>query len=87
MPSITLKDIPTDLHGILKHEAEANFRSLSQEVLARLQRSLDFDSVSQRDQKWIDEALASGPEEPFSKAKFDAALQRGLEKAKAKRRR
>lgn len=86
MPSITLKDIPRDLHGILKHEAEANFRSLSQEVLARLQRSLDQDTASQRDQKWIDEALASGPEEPFSKTKFDAALQRGLDKAKSKKR-
>jgi hypothetical protein len=86
MASITLKDIPSDLHGILKHEAEANFRSLSQEVLARLQRSLDLDAASQRDQKWIDEAIASGPEQPFTEAELDAAFQRGLERAKSKKR-
>jgi hypothetical protein len=84
MPSITLKDIPEDLHAQLKQEAEANFRNLPQEVMARLQRTLDLERATRRDQKWIDEALASGPEEPFSRAKFDAAVQRGLQRAKAK---
>ena len=32
----------------------------------------------------IDAALASGPEEPFSRAKFAGALKRGLQKAKSK---
>ena len=41
MASITLKDLPVDLHGQLKLEAEANFRSLAQEVMARLKMSLD----------------------------------------------
>ena len=36
MPIVTLKDLPEDLHGQLKREAEANFRSLDQEVLARV---------------------------------------------------
>jgi plasmid stability protein len=84
MASITLKDIPEDLHAVLKSEADANFRSLEHEVLARLQRSLDFDTATQRDQKWIDEAVASGPEEPFSEEKFAAALKRGLQKAKSR---
>jgi plasmid stability protein len=83
MANITVKDIPDDLHAVLKSEAEANFRSLAQEILARLQRSLDFDTATRRDQKWIDEALASGPEEPFNKEKFKATLERGLEKAKS----
>ena len=41
-------------------------------------------AATRRDQKWIDEALASGPEERFCKEKFDAALKFGLEKAKPK---
>ena len=84
MASITLKDIPEDLHATLKGEADANYRSLGQEVLARLHRSLDSERATRRDQKWVDEALASGPEETFSRQKFEAAVQRGLRKAKAK---
>src|SRR5205807_4015603 len=50
--SITLKDLPEDLHGQLKLEAQANFRSLAQEALARLQRSFEIDAAirSKRDQ-------------------------------------
>jgi hypothetical protein len=84
MGSITLKRIPKHLHAVLKVEAEANYRSLAQEVMARLERSLDTDSATRRDQKWVDEAFESGPEERFSKEKFAAALKRGLQKAKAK---
>jgi hypothetical protein len=43
MASITLKDIPVDLHAQLKQEAGANYRSLNQELLARIQRSFDLD--------------------------------------------
>ena len=73
MASITLKDLPEDLHGQLKLEAEANFRSLAQEALARLQRSFEIDAAlrTRRDQSLIDEALASGPEEPLTRAKMD----------------
>ena len=84
MASITLKHIPEHLHAVLKSEAKANYRNLEQEVMARLERSLDADAATRRDQKWIDEALASGPEEPFSKDEFDAALKRGLTKGRSK---
>ena len=84
MANVTLKGMPDHLHAVLKREAEANYRSLSQEVMARLERSLDLDSATRRDQRWVDEALASGPEEPFSQDKFAAALKRGLQKAKRK---
>ena len=85
MANIIPKHIPEYLHAVLKNEAEANYRSLEQEVMARLERSLDMDAATARDQKWVDEALASGPEEPFNKQKFAAALKDGLEKAKSKR--
>ena len=84
MASITLKDIPEDLHAVLKGEAEANFRSLAQEVMARLQMSLDREAASRRDQQWVDEALASGPEERFKWDKYESAVKRGLERAKGK---
>ena len=74
MASITIKNIPEYLHGQLRLEAETNFRSLNQEVLARLERTLEIDAVlnSKRDQKWIDEALASGPAEPLRKKELKA---------------
>jgi plasmid stability protein len=73
MASITLKELPDDLHGQLKLEAEANYRSLSQEALARLQRSFEIDAAqrTKRDQALIDEAMASGPEQPLTRAGLD----------------
>lgn len=78
MPSITLKDIPEDLHAQLKQEADANFRSLNQEAMARLQRSFEIDAAlnTKRDQRWINEALASGPETPLRRADLDKVRDR-----------
>ena len=72
--SMTLKDIPEDLHAQLKQVASANFRSVDQEALARLQRSFDLEAAqnTERDQRWVDEALASGPETPLTRAEMDA---------------
>jgi len=83
MASITLKGLPVDLHGQLKLEAKANFRSLSQEALARLQRSFEIDAAlrTKRDQRLIDEALASGPEEPLTRAKMNKIRTRVLKKS------
>jgi hypothetical protein len=82
--SITIKDIPEDLRGQLRKEAEANFRSLNQEVLARLERTLEIDAAlnTKRDQRWIDEALASGPASPLTRKEMDAIRDRIL-KSKA----
>jgi plasmid stability protein len=80
MASITIKDIPEDIHGQLKREAEANFRSLNQEVLARVARSFEIDAAmnAKRDQRWMDEALASGPATPLTKKEMDAIFKRAL---------
>ena len=80
MASITIKDIPQDLHGQLKREADANFRSLNQEVLARIQRTFEIDAAldTKRDQKWIDEALASGAAKPLSEKEMSAIRDRVL---------
>jgi len=73
MASLTLKSLPEDLHGQLKLEAEANFSGLSQEAAARLQRSFEIDAAlrTKRDQRLIDQAIASGPEEPLTPAKLE----------------
>jgi hypothetical protein len=39
MGSIILKGIPEEMHARLKKEAEANFRSLTQEALVRIEPS------------------------------------------------
>jgi len=85
MASITIKGIPEDLHGQLKQEAAANFRSLNQEVLARVERTFEIDAAlnSKRDQKWIDEALASGPATPLTEKEMDAIRNRVLKRKAA----
>ena len=81
--SIVLNDIPDDLRGQLEQEASANFRTLDQEALARLQRSFDLDLNTARDQQWIDEALASGPATPLTQAEMDQVRDRVLGQNKA----
>ena len=80
MASITIKEIPEDLHEQLKREAEANFRSLNQEVLARVERTFEIDAAlnTQRDQKWIDDALVSGPVMPLTEKEMEANRDRIL---------
>ncbi len=86
MASITLKDIPGELHEQLKREASANYRSLNQEAMARIQRSFDLDDrfTTESVNRLISEAVASGPEQPLTRAKFDAARQRARAAAAAK---
>lgn len=82
MASITIKNLPGYLHGQLKREAESNFRSLNQEVMARIERTLEIDAAlnTKRDQKWIDEALASGAATPLTKKEMDAIRDRVLKR-------
>ncbi len=86
MASITLKDIPEDLHAQLKSEADANFRSLTQEALARIERSFAFqDKLSAaRVNALIGEAMQSGPEEPLTRKRFDATRERARKKFAAR---
>jgi hypothetical protein len=78
MASITLKGIPEDLHAQLKCVAAANFRSLSQEALARIQRSFDLEDRLSAPivDRLIQQALQSGPEEALTRGKFDAARRK-----------
>jgi len=40
MVTLTLKNIPDDVHAVLKESAEKNRRSLNSEILARLERDV-----------------------------------------------
>ena len=82
MADLILKDIPEDLRAQLENEAAANFRSLTQEALARLERTFEIDAAlnTKRDQRWINEALASGPESPLTEKEMDAIRDRVLKR-------
>jgi hypothetical protein len=58
--TIQIKGASEVLRLRLEAAATANFRSMNQEALARLERSFELEDalVTERDQQWIDEALA-----------------------------
>jgi plasmid stability protein len=78
MANITLKDIPEDLYAQLQREAAANFRSLSQEAAARIQRTFDLDDRlnSSTVDRLIQEAIDSGAEAELTREQFDAAQRK-----------
>ena len=86
MANITLEDIPEDIHAQLRREAEAHHRSLNGEALRRIELSFDLEAAlnSRRDGQWIKEAVGSGPEEPLTQERFDAAVQQGLARVSGK---
>jgi hypothetical protein len=87
MADILLKDVPEDLQAQLQQEAAAHFRTPDQEALARIEMSFQIQEAfnTKRVQGWIDEALASGPPEPLSREKFDAAFQRAMSRFESRR--
>lgn len=78
MANLILKDIPDDLHAQLKQEAEANFRNLDQEILARVEASfaLERQLDTKRINALIAEAIASGPEQKLTREEFDEARRK-----------
>ena len=46
MPTITLKDVPKQLHRDLKQQAERHHRSLNSEILACLERSVGATAIN-----------------------------------------
>lgn len=85
MASLTLKNIPPEIHERLKGSADSNFRSVTQEAFARLQMSFDMEeaAATRLHQTWIDEAIASGPARPAPKNQWQKIRQRAFKRAKA----
>jgi plasmid stability protein len=86
--NIVLKDIPEDLQAQLEREAAANFRTLSQEAAARIQRTFDLDDrlSASTVEKLIQEAVDSGAEEDLTREQFDAARRKARTEFEAKHR-
>jgi antitoxin FitA len=49
MPTITLKNIPDELHALLKESAQRNRRSLNSEILIRLESAFTAPVVDARE--------------------------------------
>ena len=86
--SLTLKDIPAEMHERLKSSADSNFRSITQEAFARLQLSFDVEEVAatKLHQSWIDSAVASGPSQPAGKDQWRQIQRRALHRARENKR-
>jgi plasmid stability protein len=82
--SLTLKNIPENIHEQLKTSATANFRSITQEAFARLQMSFEMEeaAATRLHQRFINEAIASGPARPAAKDAWEKIRSRALERAR-----
>ena len=86
MASITLKDIPEDVHAQLKAEADANLRSLNQEAIIRIQRSFDIQDHLSTElvNKLISEAIESGNPETMTMEQFSLRLQQVKDRTRSR---
>jgi hypothetical protein len=87
MKNITLKAIPADLQAQLESEAESNFRSVEQEVLARVQRSFDLDDrlTTTQVNKLIQQSMDSGSEYPLTDTMLDSAFDAACKKHRSRK--
>ncbi len=83
----TLKNIPEEIYHRAQAAAENSLRSLNQEIIFRLRRSFDSEDARTTSihARWVMEALQSGPAKPLRVADMDAAFQKGVSRAKARR--
>lgn len=87
MPDLQLRNIPADLYNRLQSSAAEHFRSLNQEIQARLSRSFDAEEakMSALHAHWVHEALSSGDSTPLKPGELDQAFARGIARAKARK--
>lgn len=74
MASITLTEVPIELYAHLESAAAANYRSVEQEVMRRLERTFQIDAAltAKRSKQWTSEPAATDPVAPLEKKKMDA---------------
>jgi plasmid stability protein len=87
MPDLPLRNIPLELYSRLQASAVEHFRSLNQEVLARLNRSFDAEEakMSALHARWVHEALTSGDSTPLKPEELNQAFAKGITRAKARK--
>jgi plasmid stability protein len=52
MATLTLKNVPDDLHRRLKARADRNHRSLNREAIRLLEQAVAGESATKRDEAW-----------------------------------
>ena len=87
MPDLALRNIPPELYSRLQSAAAEHFRSLNQEIQARLNRSFDAEEakMSALHARWVHEALSSGDSTPLKSDELDQAFARGIARAKSRK--
>lgn len=78
VPKLTIRGLSSELHRRLKRQAEANHRSLSEEVIVCLERALASGPVDPK--RWLVEAAALRQRlalRPLSRARLRSARARG----------
>jgi hypothetical protein len=87
MAEYTLKNIPDEIYQRAQSAAESSLRSLNQEIIFRLRRSFDAEDarMTALHARWVMEALQSGPAQPLRAPDMDAAFEKGIRRAKARR--
>jgi hypothetical protein len=69
MATLTLKNIPEELHALLKESAERNRRSLNSEILIRLESAFTAPVVDAREQVRQMKAFTDG-QTPMDLSRF-----------------
>jgi plasmid stability protein len=82
MATLTIRNLPDDLHAALKKRAQMNRRSLNQEVIAELSVATGRSRAEEARQRWeganalVDE-MRKGMKGFMSAQEIDAAIQEG----------
>ena len=87
MPDLPLRNIPAELYSRLQSSAAEHFRSLNQEVLARLSRSFGAEEarMSALHARWVPEARTSGSATPLEADGIDGTSARGIARAQTRK--
>jgi hypothetical protein len=80
MANINLNDVPDEMYVQLVHEAAVNYRSVEQEIMRRIERTLQIDAALRcgRGKSWAGESPDAGPAAPLKKEDIEAIRDRIL---------
>ncbi|MBD3320673.1 MAG: Arc family DNA-binding protein [Chitinivibrionales bacterium] len=77
MPSLTIKNIPSDLYNVLRQVAEIHRRSLNSEVIVCLEKALLHKKISPEQRLQNAKALRSTITQKVSSAEISKAINEG----------
>ena len=77
MPTLTLKNIPDELHALLKESAQKNRRSLNSEILVRLESAFTAPLVDVEEEVRRAKAFTDSQETPVDHSLTDRFKRQG----------